>query len=504
MDQAIPGERRTFDEPAPRPRRSPDDDPSPDDPSPDAGVPSPDAGARRPPSVERLRARYVEAAGTQPGPERVARWERLVGEAVGCGHHGLAIEARRRLSADHCRAGRWDLAFPLLSASLASYDEHAHDLGPDVDDLLRAWAARLLPVLAEFAQASLAQVERAFDDFAVRWAAGADGRRMLYQARLRVAPVTGDWSAEERYHELWLAVGGPRPGHADDVELAIRRLVLRGDPVSVARGLELAEPVLSGRDPLDRPLLGITCLLALPLARAGALHLARALADTAHRKLTQQDVRAEVAGTLIEFCALTGDLPSAVDLAERRLWVFDGLHRPYGVLEFATATAVLARRMIDEGHRGHVLGAGPLAITAEDLHRRAGEVALRLAAQFDVRNGNDHHGTRVRARLAADPLPVPRRRELRPAEGGLVTSVLAGSDGSGSTPVAPAGPGAGAMGRAGGMPGEEPDPAAGLDPARPMRRPADPVKLRRAEPDRASVVSRWWRRGPRRPGPGAS
>ena len=441
MDQVSLGGPRTYGDGAPRPRRPADDD---------------GASARA----------------------RTAILERAVARADAAGDHQVAIDGRRRLADDHCAAGRWDLAFPLLSACLRRHDRYADALGPAVDHDLCEWAAGLLPRLAEFPQVGLPQLDRALEDLARRWGSGPDGLRRLYQAQLTVGRVTGDWAIEERYFELWCALGGPRPGRAGDLELMIERLVLRGDPQSVAQGLELAEPALAGRVTLDRPMVGVTCLLALPLARAGALHLARALADTALRKVGQPEVGVEVAGHLIEFCALTGDLPNAVDLVGQRLWAFDGLHRPYGLLEFATAAAVLGRQVIDAGHAGHLLGAGPAAVPVEDLLRRAVATATDLAARFDARNGNDHHGTRVRARLAAAPLPVPVRRPLRaPARAGPPAAAPPATGPASTASTAPTAPAA---------------PAASAAPGRSttLEQPAPRIRAER------SRIARWWRRHP--------
>jgi hypothetical protein len=204
-----------------------------------------------------------------------------------------------------------------------------------------------------------------------------------------------------------------------------------------------------------------------------------------------------VAGSLIEFCALTGDLPTAVDLAERRLWVFDGLHRPYGLMEFATATAVLAREVIAAGYPGHILAGGQLTMTAEDLYERARDTAIGLAAQFDARNGNDHHGTRVRTRLVAQPLHVARRRELRPAGGVIAVPSRrppgpAGAASIAGSPVSPVSPGPH------GLPGSPASPgsAAGPDLALtgPMRRPADPAQSSPADPGQSRRAERERRR----------
>lgn len=90
------------------------------------------------------------------------------------------------------------------------------------------------------------------------------------------------------------------------------------------------------------------------------------------------------------------------------MWGFATLNRPTGKMDFAAATAVLMRQMVDADRGDEPIGWAKQGddeyVNAAQMLERMRGVALDLAAQFDARNGTTSQGDRVRARLAARPV----------------------------------------------------------------------------------------------------
>ncbi|MEV4117244.1 hypothetical protein, partial [Nonomuraea sp. NPDC049695] len=126
---------------------------------------------------------------------------------------------------------------------------------------------------------------------------------------------------------------------------------------------------------------------------------------------------------LIEFCALTGNEETGLSVLRELLAFSLRLRRPNGTMEFATAAAVLLRRLLADGRGGETVQANGSDLTwsVAELCHQMESTARDLAARFDARNGTTHQGDRIRARLGADPvvefLPLTpgARRPVRPA-----------------------------------------------------------------------------------------
>ncbi|MGA8117753.1 MAG: hypothetical protein WCA46_29305 [Actinocatenispora sp.] len=353
------------------------------------------------------------------GEAQTALMEDVVRHADAGRMHRLAFAARRSLASAYSVDRQWDKAFPLFSRCLSEYDSRPDDFGPEEDWGLRRWYAHIAQSMAEFPEISLAQLYGVFDDMIRRFRAGGHNLALVHEARRWVAQLARDWPQEEESHQQWRAAGGVDPDSVWDFEAEVERLVLRGDDASLARALAIAEPVLSGEISFDEPPAPIQCLMLLPLARAGRTEEAARALHRARRTMEQGVYRYEYSGMAIEFCALTGNEDTGLTMLRERLNGYLTLSRPNGRMEFATAGAVLLRRLVLAGR-----GTEPIRANGSDrtwpaaaLQRELEDDARELATRFDARNGTTNQGDRIRARLGAEPVVdfLPLSPTARPA-----------------------------------------------------------------------------------------
>ncbi|MFC3490968.1 hypothetical protein [Glycomyces rhizosphaerae] len=334
-----------------------------------------------------------------------AQLEDVVSGAEAGGFARLAFVARRALANAYCVGRQWDRAFPLFARCLSEHDARRHELDPREEAELRSWYCWIIQSMAEFPAIGLPRINGALDDVELRFRAAGQNLREVYALRRSVAHIAGDWEQEQQYFRQWLAADGPDRMHLWDFALQVRRLTDRGDD---AAAYELAAPVLAGARTFDEPPVPVQIDMLLPLARLGLHSESRRAFRLARRGITRDVYRYEYSGKLIEFCALTGNLDAGLETLSMMMWGFPTLNRPTGKMDFAVATAVLMRQMVDAARGDEPVGWAKQGedeyVNAAQLLERTRGIALDLAAQFDARNGTTAQGDRVRARLAARPV----------------------------------------------------------------------------------------------------
>ncbi|GAA3845300.1 hypothetical protein GCM10022243_09520 [Saccharothrix violaceirubra] len=325
----------------------------------------------------------------------------VVRRADGADVPRAALLARRMLAEAHRTDGRWDLVFDLFRRSLAEYDRQPWRYAPgDGVDLLR-WYASLVESMAHFPDIGLDEIGDALRDVEERFRVAGMNLHDVHAAYRGIAAHRGDWAAEERAHLRWRATA--------DVDEDERRLLLTGIDRLLARGrpgcaLEAAAVLLDDPEVCGEPLVLARSLVLLPLARAGRDAEAALTYRRLVRGLAGEEASLEEHGRVIEFCALTGNEGAGVD------WLgplrdLESRRRPFATMEFATAVAVLAGRLVVVGRGESVLDLGPdHSVSFRDLAARMRATALDLAGWFDRRNGTTFQGDRVRARLVAEPV----------------------------------------------------------------------------------------------------
>ncbi|MEU4804170.1 hypothetical protein [Actinosynnema sp. NPDC023587] len=346
-----------------------------------------------------------EAQAGEHAESRTGRLAELVRRAD-AGDVRRATYLSRRLLADAHRVdGRWDEVFRLFRECVDEYDHRPWRFDADDEVSLLSWHARLVGSMVDFPDLSLVEITAALDDVERRFRAAGIGLHEVHAARLGVAAHVGDRPTAERAFRRWAATADPAGDDRWRRPVEVEHLLARGDAESAARAHELARPVPADPSAVDRATVRVRSLMLLPVARTGAWPHAAELYRRLLRGMAGEFHSLEEHGRIVEFCALTGNEDAGVD------WLgplrgFQARRRPLATMEFATAVAVLARRMVELG-RGEVeldLGDDPNSGRFRVLADRMRRLALDLADRFDRRNGTCAQGDRVRARLVAAPL----------------------------------------------------------------------------------------------------
>lgn len=314
----------------------------------------------------------------------------------------IASAALLDLTAMYAHAGRWTESFATFGAALALHDAQPARFTQEHQDQLLFWYGHLVDDMIDFPEVPLERLEHLIEDLENRLA--ARGWPAVSQARRRLAQTVGDWPAEESAFQRWLDAGGADEPYADFQPWRVERLVLRGDPVSLACAFELTHPILAGRPAAVQIIAAMHSHVLLPLVAVGRhadavdsyRWLMLAMANGVHRY--------ETYALRMEFCALTGNADEAFKLLTL-LDGFDRFERPAGKMHLATAITVLTAAYLRTGRGKYMVGQGDGEGTPVwMLHDRMRAIALDLAAQFDKRNGTTACGDRVRARLDREPL----------------------------------------------------------------------------------------------------
>ncbi|AXX31375.1 hypothetical protein APASM_4010 [Actinosynnema pretiosum subsp. pretiosum] len=366
----------------------------------------------------------LQAVGAmEHGGARTTMLEQLVRRAAAEDQPRAGLAARRMLADAHGEDGRWPLVFEELRRSLREYDRKPWRFSAEDEAGLFDWYAGLVRRMVDFPSFGLDEITAALADVERRCRERGHGQRAVHAAERAVAAHRGDWEAEERAHVQWVAAGGADTEDGGYRAVGVERMLLRGDEASVVTAHALASPVLADPAANDPLALKVRCAMLLPLARAGMGERAALAYRRVLRGLSGRARAVEEHGRVVEFCALTGNEDAAVD------WLgpmrgFEARERPSAVLEFATAVAVLAERVVRAG-RGDTqldLGAGdPNSVPFAVVARRMRRLALELAEEFDARNRTSAVGDRTRARLAAPPVArfLPLTPTSRPCPGVL-------------------------------------------------------------------------------------
>jgi len=314
----------------------------------------------------------------------------------------IASAAFLGLTDMYVHAGRWTEGFATFGAALALHDSQPARFTQEQQDQLLFWYGHMVDDMIDFPDVSLDRLETLIADLEQRFA--ARGWPEISQARRRLAQTVGDWPAEEVAFQRWLDAGGADEPDAAIQPWRVERLVLRGDPVSLAGAFELTDPVLAGAPAYRDAIAEMHGHVLLPLVTVGRHADAVETYRWVMLVMGGGVHRYETFALRMEFCALTGNADEAFKLLTV-LDRFDRFERPAGKMHLATAVTVLAAAFLRTGRGKYMVRHGdddgtPMWM----LHDRMRAISLDLAAQFDKRNGTTACGDRVRARLDREPL----------------------------------------------------------------------------------------------------
>ncbi|MBO3751395.1 hypothetical protein J5X84_35425 [Streptosporangiaceae bacterium NEAU-GS5] len=304
-----------------------------------------------------------------------------------------AFDARMELTECYTYGAEPAKSFATFSRCLAEFDAEPAAFG-ELRMLTLLWHFKwIVGGLTKFPEVPLARAYDALDDMERRYREAGQGLQVIYAYRCRVAQHVGDPSADD-WFTRWRTEPSGRLSDCEgcdptgQVEFLASR---RRDAVAV----ELAAPIVAGTLTCAEQPQGILTALLVPYVRTGRTAEATAAHRRAYRIMRGRPAYVEDLAAHLEFCALTGNEARGLEILRAELPLLEQAPSPRADMTFASAAALLLRRVAESGHA---------SVDDEALGEELAARARATAARFDRRNGTDEQGRRVEERLAAGPL----------------------------------------------------------------------------------------------------
>jgi cellulose synthase operon protein C len=352
---------------------------------------------------EELRAWLQEAAEMPYGPAQIALVEQVIQHADAGRLTDVAFAARMLGTSAYLYGGEPAKSFVTFSWCLAEYDRDPAQRSASDDHRVLWHFKNVVGTLTKFPEIPLDRVYAVLDDMERRYRIGGHSMHAVYAYRHWVAAHLGDTMAADEWYGRWCAA--PRDELSDcagcDPTSKAEHLAANGrDEEAVV----LAEPVLSGQLHCVQQPHGILSALLLPYLRTGRLAEAAGAHRRGYRRLRPHLRNLARIGEHVQFCALTGNEARGLEIVQRHLDWLDRPVSPYAAMQFASAGALVLRRLAQSGHGDLAVPRGCGETTVGRLADELAGSATALAARFDERNGTKHQSGRIAARLEADPL----------------------------------------------------------------------------------------------------
>lgn len=369
------------------------------------------------------------------GKARSARAEELVTVAERLGSDENLAWALLRLITAYNYGGESPRMPVPLSRLLKLWDEHPEGFDEQLTHHLfwdLKWVTGSLLAVPEV---PLTTIRGYLADMERRFRTAGHSLRPVHQSRFYLARHIGDTDATAEAFDAWLAADRDRLADCDACERREQaRWLIAGGRDQDA--LDILAPTLAGElSCAEEPQVSLAASM-LPLVRTGDPDRARAHHLRGYRAVRGKVSTYAAVAEHIEFCAATGNEGRGLEiLAEHRSWLGRPQSDPSDHSDFLAGVAVLLRRLV-------AVGGADLAVfegaTAGELRERVESNLFAITARYDARNGNSAVGTRIRARLAAEPVAASLPLGLRssrvavevapltaPAVGGGVAQLLA-------------------------------------------------------------------------------
>ncbi|WP_083983815.1 hypothetical protein [Actinomadura hibisca] len=350
----------------------------------------------------------MSQAGELPyGEARTVLVEDALRRAEAAGDEHLAFRVRMELTNAYRYGGEPAKAFATFSRTLADHDRDPARFDQGLSLLWQMKAT--VSALTAFPEIPLDRTHAVLDDMERRYLAGGHSLQAVYHYRNIVARHVGDLDAADHWYAKWVAA--PRDDLSDcagcDPTGMVEHLKLRG---RYEEAFEIAAPVLDAQlNCTEQPHGILTALLEVYL-RTGRPEQARDAHRRAYRLHRAQLADLHEIGEHLEFCARTGNHARGLEILQRHLGWLDRAPSPYTAMCFAAAAALVLRRVEEAGHgsatvRRPATADRPAAeVPVPELRAELAELAERLAARFDARNGTSYQGDLIRTTFAADQL----------------------------------------------------------------------------------------------------
>ncbi|MEV0898576.1 hypothetical protein [Actinoplanes sp. NPDC049802] len=304
-------------------------------------------------------------------------------------------------------SGEYARAFMAFSWCLSTFDRHPEVTRPG-DEHALLWAYKwIVWELSQFHGMTLDQVAGLLDDMERRYRAGGHSLHAVHQHRVKMAIHLGDFEeAARRYDDMLTA---PRDGLSDcqacvpTTQVQYLAAVGRHE-----EAVEVGAPFVRGGC-IEQPHQILSHLL-LSYLHTGRHAEAVEAHRTAYARVRSQRDDLELIALHVEFCALTGNATHGLRIVEQHLPWLDRPASPAAAMEFATASALLLRRLVEAGRGGETLGRRSdngdrrWDSTVAETRAELAALARAEAARFDARNRNTYQSERIEARLVAEPI----------------------------------------------------------------------------------------------------
>ena len=281
-----------------------------------------------------------------------------------------------------------------FSWCVSTFDAHP-ELAERSDDLL--WTFKWVPTaLLNHPDFDLAHTTQVLDDMERRYRDVGHSMQPVHALRCRVAQHVGDVEQAAREFQAWWST--PRGWLSDcegcdPTDKADYFDGIGDDEAAIAQ----TEGVLDGQlDCIEQPQAILTAVLG-PLARTGRHEQAADAHRRAFRALRGR--AADLAGIAdhVQFCALTGNEGSAVEIVTSHARLLDAAPSPSAEMRFLAAGSLALRRAAEVGHDVRLEGRAGDEVAEEWAAR-----ARAIAARFDRRNGTDAQSRRIEEVLSAE------------------------------------------------------------------------------------------------------
>ncbi|MET7986008.1 tetratricopeptide repeat protein [Streptomyces sp. NPDC005281] len=353
------------------------------------------------------------------GPGRNARAEQLLVEAEKLDVPLAVVEALGHQLKVYNYSSEKGKMFVPFARLLRMWDEHPEDFDEFEIHSLH-WVFKWMSAgMLDQPHVPLASIEKWLGEMERRYRLAGHSERAVRGAEFSVASHLGDLERAERAYGAWLAAD--RDSMADCHACELRGQgwwrAVRGADLAA---LELWAPVLLGEYSCAHEPHAVLASSLLPLLRLGRVEEARSHHLRGFRLVRAMESMRGAYADHVEFCALTGNEPRALELLAERPAYFTDSGDPRSRLEFMSVVALTMDRLTALGHGGQpVPGPAGRTWTAAELALHARGEALALAGRFDDRNGTPYVGERARARMdqpvLVDRLPLGVRSAGRPA-----------------------------------------------------------------------------------------
>jgi cellulose synthase operon protein C len=352
---------------------------------------------------EELWAWLREAKQMPYGPAQIALAEQVIRGADAGRLADLMFGARMFARSAYALGGEPAKSFAAFAWCLAEYDrDPGRWTAADNNQLL--WDFKgVIWAMTTFPEVPLDRIYAVLDDMERRYRTGGHSMHAVYACRHEVAVHLGDAAAADEWYARWCAAPRDKLSNCAgcDPTSKVEHLAARGrDEEAVA----VAGPVLAGRLSCVQQPQGILTVLLLPYLRTGRLAEAVDAHRRAYRLLRPHVRNLEWIGDHVQFCALTGNEALGLEIVQRHLDWIERPPSPYAAMRFASAAALVLRRLTGSGHGGLTVSRRCGQTTVRRLADELAESATAFAARFDQRSGTSFHSGWVAARLAAEPL----------------------------------------------------------------------------------------------------